>query len=66
MTLLETLNAARHARVIVLCLSFHCSDKGHGDALWVDAPPEAMLQSTSRMDGGYGQWEFFAKHLLLC
>lgn len=44
-------------------------DKRFGDALWIDAAPEAIRQSGSRMQGsrmhgdgmrgGYEQWEFF-------
>ena len=39
--------AARHAQLIVIGLSFHCSDKGIGDALRtrIEAVPEAIQQS---------------------
>lgn len=66
MTLLEAFDTARHAQVIVPRLSFYCSDKGHGMHFWVDAVPEVVRQSTSRIDGGYEQREFFAKHVFLC
>lgn len=33
---LEVTDAARHSWLIVLRLSFQCSDKGYRDALWID------------------------------
>ena len=46
---MEVFDAARYARHISLSLWLYSSDKGFGDALGMDAAPEAMRLSKGRM-----------------
>jgi len=47
--LLEVFDAARHARHTTLSRWLYRSDKGFGDALGMDAAPEAMGPQKSRI-----------------
>lgn len=61
--MLEVFDATRCAQLIVLSLSFYCSDNGSKGELWIGASTRANLgERESRIHRGCEQWELSLKN----